>query len=54
MRSLADALAMPEYTHFDEWWGPFVQRGYESMGDVMTRLSDEGRLIMSRAMLPLQ
>ena len=41
-----------EYTHFDEWWGPFVQRGYETMGDVMTRLSDEGRLVMSRTWLP--
>ena len=47
-----DAIAAVEYTHFDEWWGPFVQRGYESMGDVMTRLSDEGRLVMSRQLLP--
>ena len=46
------ALATAEYTHFDEWWGPFVQQGFESMGDVMTRLSDEGRLVMSRARLP--
>lgn len=46
------ALATPDYTHFDEWWGPFVQKGYESMGDVMTRLSDEGRLVMSRKLLP--
>jgi hypothetical protein len=29
-----------------------VQQGFESMGDVMTRLSDEGRLVMSRARLP--
>ena len=47
-----DALATAAYTHFDEWWGPFVQQGFESMGDVMTRLSDEGRLVMSRALLP--
>ena len=47
-----EIVATPEYTHFDEWWGPFVQRGYESMGDVMTRLSDEGRLVMSRTWLP--
>ena len=47
-----EALSTAEYTHFDEWWGPFVQRGYESMGDVMTRLSDEGRLVMSRQLLP--
>ena len=26
-----DALSTPEYTHFDEWWGPFEQRGYESI-----------------------
>ena len=47
-----DALSTWEYTHFDEWWGPFTQRGYESMGDVMTRLSDEGALVMSRTLLP--
>ena len=29
-----------------------MQRGYETMGDVMTRLSDEGRLVMSRTWLP--
>ena len=47
-----DALSTWEYTHFDEWWGPFTQRGYDSMGDVMTRLSDEGELVMSRTLLP--
>ena len=47
-----DIVSEAGYTHFDEWWGPFTQRGYETMGDVMTRLSDEGRLIMSRTWLP--
>lgn len=33
------------YTHFDEWWGSFnslAGSGFETMGDVMTRLSDAG------------
>ena len=47
-----DALSTWEYTHFDEWWGPFTQRGYDSMGDVMTKLSDRGELVMSRTLLP--
>ena len=41
-----------EYAHFDEWWGPLSARGFETMGDVMTRLSDAGELVMSRALLP--
>lgn len=47
-----NALSIGEYTHFDEWWGPFSQRGFETMGDVMTRASDEGHLVMSKALLP--
>ena len=48
-------LSTPQYTHFDEWWGSFGAlggRGYETMGDLMTRASDAGSLRMSRAKLP--
>ncbi len=51
-RRWREALAEPEYVHFDEWWGPFERKGIESMGDVMTKLSDEGVLVMSKARLP--
>jgi hypothetical protein len=34
-------LASNEYAHFDEWWGPFhYERGWETMGDVVTRLAE--------------
>ena len=43
-----------EYAHFDEWWGPFhYSRGWETMGDVLTRLAEaDGAVIMSRQKMP--
>ena len=41
-----EMLSTPAYTHFDEWWGPFAGKGFETMGEVMTRLSDEGKVGM--------
>ena len=30
-----------DYAHFDEWWGTFhYSRGWETMGDVLTRLAE--------------
>ena len=47
-------IASAEYAHFDEWWGPFhYTRGWETMGDVITRLAyGSGEVILSRAKLP--
>ena len=44
-----------EYAHFDEWWGPFhYTRGWETMGDVLTRLAETaGSVIMSKVTLTL-
>jgi len=34
-------VASGEYAHFDEWWGEFhYSRGWETMGDVITRLAE--------------
>eukprot|EP00962_Isochrysis_galbana_P029719 scaffold9553_cov114-Isochrysis_galbana.AAC.10 len=33
-------LATNKYAHFDEWWGPFHDLGWETMGDVVTRLAE--------------
>ena len=43
-----------EYAHFDEWWGPFhYSRGWETMGDVLTRLAESsGEVTMSKVKLP--
>ena len=38
-----EIVAEPAYVHSDEWWGPFAGKGFETMGEIMTRLSDEGR-----------
>ena len=42
-----------EYAHFDEWWGPFhYSRGWETMGDVLTRLAESsGEVTMSKVKL---
>ena len=40
-----ELLSNPAYAHFDEWWGPFAGRGFETMGEVMSRLSDDGELV---------
>lgn len=49
-----EILASNEYAHFDEWWGPFhYSRGWETMGDVLTRLAEsDGAVIMSRLKMP--
>ncbi|KAL1524044.1 hypothetical protein AB1Y20_018958 [Prymnesium parvum] len=47
-----EIIAEPSYVHSDEWWGPFAGKGFETMGEIMTRLSDEGKLVMSKRMLP--
>ena len=43
-------IASGDYAHFDEWWGPFhYERGWETMGDVLTRLAEEaGSVVMSK------
>ncbi|KAL1504532.1 hypothetical protein AB1Y20_010934 [Prymnesium parvum] len=47
-------LTSADYAHFDEWWGPFhYSRGWETMGDVLTRLAeDTGSVVMSKQKLP--
>jgi len=36
-----EILLTNDYTHFDEWWGPFRDElGWETMGDVVTKLSE--------------
>ena len=47
-------IASPDYAHFDEWWGPFhYTRGWDTMGDVLTRLAeDTGVVIMSKLKMP--
>eukprot|EP00967_Tisochrysis_lutea_P096666 scaffold141727_cov32-Tisochrysis_lutea.AAC.2 len=36
-----EIISTNEYTHFDEWWGPFrYERGWETMGDVVTRAAE--------------
>lgn len=47
-----DIIAEPAYVHSDEWWGPFAGKGFETMGEIMTRLSDQGSLVMSKSLLP--
>ena len=47
-----EMVATHEYAHLDEWWGPFAGRGYETMGEIMTRLSNDGSLVMSKAKHP--
>lgn len=39
-----------DYAHFDEWWGPYhYSRGWETMGDVLTRLAEyAGSVVMSK------
>ena len=44
-----EMLAMEAYTHSDEWWGPFAGKGFETMGEIMTRLSDKGALTLRTA-----
>ena len=47
-------VASDDYAHFDEWWGPYhYTRGWETMGDVLTRLAeDEGTVVMSKLKMP--
>ena len=47
-------LLSADYAHFDEWWGPYhYSRGWETMGDVLTRMAEvDGSVIMSKAKLP--
>ena len=47
-------LGSNEYAHFDEWWGPFhYSRGWETMGDVLTRLAEDvGSVVMSKQKMP--
>ena len=47
-------MASPDYAHFDEWWGPYhYSRGWETMGDVISRLAEgEGSAILSKVKLP--
>lgn len=41
------------YAHFDEWWGELPElSSYDTMGQLMTRLVDTGKLVMSRSPLP--
>lgn len=36
-----EVIVSNEYAHFDEFWGPFhYSRGWETMGDVLTRLAE--------------
>ena len=43
-----------DYAHFDEWWGEYhYSRGWETMGDVITRLAEvEGGAVLSKLKLP--
>mmetsp|Transcript_10941 Transcript_10941/g.35942 ORF Transcript_10941/g.35942 Transcript_10941/m.35942 type:complete len:419 (+) Transcript_10941:129-1385(+) len=47
-------LASNDYAHFDEFWGPFhYSRGWETMGDVLTRLAEaNGTVRMSKRKMP--
>eukprot|EP00966_Prymnesium_polylepis_P140253 3239716-Prymnesium_polylepis.1 len=40
-----EIISEPAYVHSDEWWGPFAGKGFETMGEIMTRLSDGGSLV---------
>lgn len=52
-RPSRDVISSDDYAHFDEWWGPYhYSRGWETMGDVLTRLAEEeGSVIMSKQKL---
>ncbi|EOD24145.1 hypothetical protein EMIHUDRAFT_116121 [Emiliania huxleyi CCMP1516] len=43
-------VASGDYAHFDEWWGEYhYSRGWETMGDVLTRLAEvTGGVVMSK------
>ena len=47
-------IASGDYAHFDEWWGQFhYERGWETMGDVLTRLAEvKGGAVLSRLKMP--
>ncbi len=45
-------VASPHYIHFDEWWGEYRRRGWDTMGDVLERLSEDGTVRMSDMELP--
>lgn len=47
-------ISSGDYAHFDEWWGEFhYSRGWETMGDVVTRLAEvEGGAVLSRLKMP--
>ena len=47
-------IASGDYAHFDEWWGQFhYDRGWETMGDVLTRLAEiKGGAVLSRLKMP--
>ena len=44
-------LASEDYAHFDEWWGSKRARGWQTMGDVVSKLSFNGTIVLSRAKL---
>ena len=47
-------LSSGDYAHFDEWWGEYhYSRGWETMGDVLTRLAEvEGGAVLSKLKMP--
>ena len=50
----AGVIASGDYAHFDEWWGTFhYERGWETMGDVITRLAEiQGGAVLSKLKMP--